>query len=187
MLAPSTTRSASSCRLVVPPPGSSNTDALFDKELKKYDALKVDVARNVTRNEELLAAVSRDAQVRHRAYWLLAGGGWGWGQYIGGRGEAGGEMGGGLTGEAVGGPGGRDGRGLWGRRRLGSDSKQLGFHAGMCALPLNKHTHLHDLRYSPITLFPNQHARTRIAWCRCSRRCLRLVRGGLPVATRRVT
>lgn len=43
--------------------GNSNTDALFDKELKKYDAIKVDVARNVARNEELLAAVSRDAQV----------------------------------------------------------------------------------------------------------------------------
>jgi hypothetical protein len=43
--------------------GSANTDALFDKELKKYDAIKADVARNVARNEELLAAVSRDAQV----------------------------------------------------------------------------------------------------------------------------
>lgn len=45
--------------------GSANTDALFDKELKKYDAIKADVARNVARNEELLAAVSREAQVRH--------------------------------------------------------------------------------------------------------------------------
>lgn len=59
----------SSCRVA---PGSSNTDALFDKELKKYDALKVDVARNTTRNEELLAAVSRDAQVRRAS---LEGGG----------------------------------------------------------------------------------------------------------------
>lgn len=43
--------------------GSSSTDALFVKELKKYDAIKDDVARNVARNEELLAAISRDAQV----------------------------------------------------------------------------------------------------------------------------
>jgi hypothetical protein len=43
--------------------GSANTDALFDRELKKYDTLKADVAANVGRNEELLAAISRDAQV----------------------------------------------------------------------------------------------------------------------------
>ena len=39
-------------------------DALFDREIKKYDGLKADVARNVTRNDELLAALTRDAQVR---------------------------------------------------------------------------------------------------------------------------
>lgn len=44
--------------------GSANTDALFERELKKYDAIKADVARNVARNDELLAAISRDAQVR---------------------------------------------------------------------------------------------------------------------------
>jgi hypothetical protein len=43
--------------------GSANTDALFDRELKKYDTLKADVAANVARNEELLAAIGRDAQV----------------------------------------------------------------------------------------------------------------------------
>jgi hypothetical protein len=43
--------------------GSAATDALFDKELKKYEPLRADVARNVARNEELLAAVSRDSQV----------------------------------------------------------------------------------------------------------------------------
>jgi hypothetical protein len=43
--------------------GSSNTDALFERELKKYEPIQADVARNVSRNEELLAAVSRDAQV----------------------------------------------------------------------------------------------------------------------------
>jgi hypothetical protein len=43
--------------------GSANTDALFDRELKKYDTLRADVAANVGRNEELLAAISRDAQV----------------------------------------------------------------------------------------------------------------------------
>jgi len=37
-------------------------DALFDREIKKYDGLKADVARNVTRNDELLAALTRDAQ-----------------------------------------------------------------------------------------------------------------------------
>ncbi|WIA15140.1 hypothetical protein OEZ85_001828 [Tetradesmus obliquus] len=42
--------------------GSANTDALFERELKKYDALKADVAANVGRNAELLAAISRDAQ-----------------------------------------------------------------------------------------------------------------------------
>lgn len=52
--------------------GSANTDALFDKELKKYDAIKADVARNVARNEELLAAVSRDAQVRRFLHNTLA-------------------------------------------------------------------------------------------------------------------
>lgn len=58
------------CSLPVHPPppaptptGSAATDALFDKELKKYGPLQADVARNVARNEELLAAVSRDAQV----------------------------------------------------------------------------------------------------------------------------
>lgn len=50
--------------------GSSNTDALFEREIKKYDAIKADVARNVARNEELLAAVSRDAQVS-QAFSLL--------------------------------------------------------------------------------------------------------------------
>jgi hypothetical protein len=43
--------------------GSANTDALFDRELKKYDTLRADVAANVGRNAELLAAISRDAQV----------------------------------------------------------------------------------------------------------------------------
>jgi hypothetical protein len=38
-------------------------DALFDKEIKKYDGLKADVTRNVTRNDELLGALTRDAQV----------------------------------------------------------------------------------------------------------------------------
>lgn len=44
--------------------GSSNTDSLFDRELKKYDGIKADVTRNVQRNSELLAAIARDAQVR---------------------------------------------------------------------------------------------------------------------------
>jgi hypothetical protein len=43
--------------------GSSNTDALFERELKKYDPIKADVARNVQRNGELLLALSRDSQV----------------------------------------------------------------------------------------------------------------------------
>jgi hypothetical protein len=55
--------------------GSANTDALFDRELKKYDTLKSDVAANVGRNEELLAAISRDAQVRHAG--VAFGKGWG--------------------------------------------------------------------------------------------------------------
>eukprot|EP00879_Flechtneria_rotunda_P013649 GHRR01014259.1.p1 GENE.GHRR01014259.1~~GHRR01014259.1.p1 ORF type:complete len:727 (+),score=319.48 GHRR01014259.1:344-2524(+) len=42
--------------------GSSNTDTLFDRELKKYDEIKADVARNVARNTELLSAITRDAQ-----------------------------------------------------------------------------------------------------------------------------
>jgi hypothetical protein len=42
---------------------SANTDALFDRKLKKYDTLTADVAANVGRNAELLAAISRDAQV----------------------------------------------------------------------------------------------------------------------------
>jgi hypothetical protein len=46
-----------------PAAGSSNTDALFDRELKKYDTLKADVAKNVASNSELLAAIARDAQV----------------------------------------------------------------------------------------------------------------------------
>eukprot|EP00878_Enallax_costatus_P005711 GHUV01005989.1.p1 GENE.GHUV01005989.1~~GHUV01005989.1.p1 ORF type:complete len:726 (+),score=266.47 GHUV01005989.1:1137-3314(+) len=43
--------------------GSSNTDALFDRELKKYEGIRADVARNVQRNSELLAAITRDAQM----------------------------------------------------------------------------------------------------------------------------
>jgi len=46
--------------------GSSNTDALFERELKKYDPIKADVARNVQRNVELLMALSRDSQVGGR-------------------------------------------------------------------------------------------------------------------------
>lgn len=38
-------------------------DALFDREIQKYGGLKADVARNVARNDELLAALTRDAQV----------------------------------------------------------------------------------------------------------------------------
>lgn len=42
---------------------SGNLDNLFNIEIKKYDGLKADVARNVSRNDELLAAIARDAQV----------------------------------------------------------------------------------------------------------------------------
>eukprot|EP00775_Hariotina_reticulata_P008073 gene8073-8268_t len=48
--------------------GSSNTDALFERELKKYDPIKADVARNVQRNAELLAALSRDSQMFKAAF-----------------------------------------------------------------------------------------------------------------------
>lgn len=43
--------------------GSGATDALFERELKKYEPLAADVAANATRNQELLSALTRDAQV----------------------------------------------------------------------------------------------------------------------------
>lgn len=48
------------------PPIPPAYDALFEREIAKYSVLREDAARSAARNEEAVAAITRDAQVRLR-------------------------------------------------------------------------------------------------------------------------